>query len=136
MSNNPDQELDLRKSNIPDTFDSLIKEVTSSYGLPLSYIQFHKANLLEMLIPPRSKRGYCEHFNKVKVFYIHFAELSSLYEMDMPAYVRDDELFSHGTEEEEGSNRSQSIKKEQKSSLNFIVVLSTVSFILQDLYSY
>lgn len=57
LSNNPDQELDLRKANIPDAFDSLIKEVTSSYGLPLSYIQFHKANLLEMLIPPRSKRG-------------------------------------------------------------------------------
>ena len=111
MSNNPDQELDLRKSNIPDAFDSLIKEVTSSYGLPLSYIQFHKANLLEMLIPPRSKRGCYEHLNKVKVSYIHFAELSSLYEMDMPAYVRDDELFSHGTEEEEGSNKSQSIKK-------------------------
>lgn len=84
LSNNPDQELDLRKATIPDAFDSLIKEVTSSYGLPLSYIQFHKANLLEMLIPPRSKR-----------------ELSSLYEMDMPAYVRDDDLFSHGTEEEE-----------------------------------
>ena len=48
--------------------------------------------------------------------------------MDMPAYVRDDELFSHGTEEEEGSNRSQSIKKEQKSSLNFIVVLSLSSY--------
>ena len=47
--------------------------------------------------------------------------------MDMPAYVRDDELFSHGTEEEEGSNRSQSIKKEQKSSLNCIVVLPVSS---------
>ena len=52
--------MDIRQTEIPDSFDSLIKEVTSSYGLPLSYITFHKANLLEMLIPPRSKRGEVE----------------------------------------------------------------------------
>lgn len=57
MSSNPEQNVVILKNEIPDSFDSLIKEVTSVYGLPLSYMRVHQANLLEMIIPPRSKRG-------------------------------------------------------------------------------
>ena len=56
MSDNQEQSLEILDGDIPDSFDSLIREVTSSYGLPLSYIRVHQANLLEMVIPPRSKR--------------------------------------------------------------------------------
>lgn len=57
VSDNSEQSLEIREADIPDSFDSLIREVTSNYGLPLSYIRVHQANLLEMVIPPRSKRG-------------------------------------------------------------------------------
>ena len=56
-SKSSEQDVDIRHTVIPDSFESLIKEVTSHYGLPLSYVRVHQANLLEMTIPPRSKRG-------------------------------------------------------------------------------
>ena len=58
LSDTTNQDLDIRNSEIPDdTFERLMKEVTQNYGIPLSYMRVHQANLLEMLIPPRSKRG-------------------------------------------------------------------------------
>ena len=58
LSDTTNQDLDIRNSEIPDdTFERLMKEVTQHYGIPLSYMRVHQANLLEMLIPPRSKRG-------------------------------------------------------------------------------
>ena len=59
LSDTTNQDLDIRNSEIPDdTFERLMKEVTQHYGTPLSYMRVHQeANLLEMLIPPRSKRG-------------------------------------------------------------------------------
>ena len=62
LSKSPEQDIDIRHTVIPDAFESLIKEVTSSYGLPLSYVRVHQANLLEMTIPPRSKRGKDDDF--------------------------------------------------------------------------
>ena len=51
------QELEVQQAAIPDQFDGLMAEVTHQYGMPLSYLRVHHANLLEMTIPPRSKRG-------------------------------------------------------------------------------
>jgi hypothetical protein len=51
------QQLDIQKTEIPDQFERLMEEVTQQYGSPLSYMKVHHANLLEMTIPPRSKRG-------------------------------------------------------------------------------
>jgi len=66
------QQLDIQKTEIPDQFERLMKEVTHQYGIPLSYMRVHQANLLEMVIPPRSKR-----------------ELSNLWDRNRPAYNRD-----------------------------------------------
>lgn len=75
LSDNTNQDLDIRNAEIPDdTFERLMKEVTQHYGIPLSYMRVHQANLLEMLIPPRSKR-----------------EVSNLFELNMPSYIRDEE---------------------------------------------
>eukprot|EP00092_Neocalanus_flemingeri_P000254 GFUD01000273.1.p1 GENE.GFUD01000273.1~~GFUD01000273.1.p1 ORF type:complete len:485 (-),score=113.20 GFUD01000273.1:48-1502(-) len=66
------QHLDIQKTEIPDQFERLMKEVIHQYGIPLSYMRVHQANLLEMLIPPRSKR-----------------ELSNLWDRNRPGYNRD-----------------------------------------------
>ena len=43
----------------------MITPILREYGQPLSYLRVHHANLLEMTIPPRSKRGkqdvQCSH---------------------------------------------------------------------------
>ena len=57
LSVGSNQHLDIQKTEIPDQFERLMKEVTHQYGIPLSYMRVHQANLLEMTIPPRSKRG-------------------------------------------------------------------------------
>jgi len=72
------QHLDIQKTEIPDQFERLMKEVTHQYGIPLSYMRVHEANLLEMIIPPRSKR-----------------DLSNLWDRNMPAYNRDLQGPSH-----------------------------------------
>jgi len=71
------QQLDIQKNEISDQFDRLMKEVTQQYGFPLSYMKVHHANLLEMSIPPRSKR-----------------ELSNVWERNRPGYNRDEEQKS------------------------------------------
>jgi len=50
------QQLEIQQSAMPDQFDQMMEEVTREYGQPLSYLRVHHANLLEMTIPPRSKR--------------------------------------------------------------------------------
>lgn len=72
LSVGSNQQLDIQKTEIPDQFERLMKEVTHQYGIPLSYMRVHQANLLEMTIPPRSKR-----------------ELSNLWDRNRPAYNRD-----------------------------------------------
>ena len=49
--------LKIDKTDISDDFNELMKTVTDTFGLPLSYLKVYQANFLEMLIPPRSKRG-------------------------------------------------------------------------------
>jgi len=78
LSVGSNQHLDIQKTEIPDQFERLMKEVTHQYGIPLSYMRVHQANLLEMLIPPRSKR-----------------ELSNLWDRNRPAYNRDMQGSSH-----------------------------------------
>jgi len=78
LSVGSNQHLDIQKTEIPDQFETLMKEVTHQYGIPLSYMRVHQANLLEMTIPPRSKR-----------------ELSNLWERNRPAYNRDLQDSSH-----------------------------------------
>ena len=51
------QQLEIQHATIPDQFEGLMEEVTNQYGKPLSYLRVHHANLLEMTVPPRSKRG-------------------------------------------------------------------------------
>jgi len=48
--------LKIDKTDISDDFNELMKTVTDTFGLPLSYLKVYQANFLEMLIPPRSKR--------------------------------------------------------------------------------
>jgi len=50
------QHLEIQQAAMPDQFDKMMEEVTREYGQPLSYLRVHHANLLEMTIPPRSKR--------------------------------------------------------------------------------
>jgi hypothetical protein len=51
------QRLEVQQAAMPDQFDGLMAEVTNQYGRPLSYLRVHHANLLQLTIPPRSKRG-------------------------------------------------------------------------------
>jgi hypothetical protein len=50
------QQLEIQQAAMPDQFEQMMEEVTREYGKPLSYLRVHHANLLEMTIPPRSKR--------------------------------------------------------------------------------
>jgi aminoglycoside phosphotransferase len=42
---------------LPDEFERLMWAVTEEFGLPLAYMRVQGANLLQMTVPPRSKRG-------------------------------------------------------------------------------
>ena len=68
------QELEVQQAAIPDQFEGLMEEVTKEYGRPLSYLRVHHANLLEMTIPPRSKRGSHRMFtvNSAGIFCSNF----------------------------------------------------------------
>ena len=52
-----DQQLEISKTELPDQFDDIMTMVTNEFGLPVSYMKVHTANLMSMVIPPRSKRG-------------------------------------------------------------------------------
>jgi hypothetical protein len=49
--------MDIDETHMPDQFERLMREVTEQFGLPLAYMRVHHANLLQMVVPPRSKRG-------------------------------------------------------------------------------
>ena len=88
MSVGSNQQLDIQKTEIPDQFERLMKEVTHQYGIPLSYMRVHQANLMEMVIPPRSKRGKLQNQSK-HVKETKISELSNLWDRNRPAYNRD-----------------------------------------------
>lgn len=61
------QRLTIDETEISDDFDELMRVVTKVYGLPVSYLKVYQANLLQMYIPPRSKRGKLKHIHHIIV---------------------------------------------------------------------
>jgi hypothetical protein len=57
LSVSAEQRMNIDKTDMPDQFERLMWEVTEQFGLPLAYMRVYHANLLQMVVPPRSKRG-------------------------------------------------------------------------------
>jgi len=57
LSVSAERRMNIGKTDMPDQFERLMWEVTEQFGLPLAYMSDHHANLLQMVVPPRSNRG-------------------------------------------------------------------------------
>jgi len=80
------QHLEIQQAAMPDQFDQMMEEVTREYGQPLSYLRVHHANLLEMTIPPRSKRELAQLMEERQRPAETSRPLSSSYSLDERIY--------------------------------------------------
>ena len=70
LSLSSSQHLRIVRRPLPEAFDQLWRSVTVDTGsTPVSYVKVELANVLSMVIPPRSKRGWY-YFLKKKLIYI------------------------------------------------------------------
>ncbi|XP_023343422.1 uncharacterized protein LOC111712899 [Eurytemora carolleeae] len=89
LSLSTQQRLNIDKTEISGDFDALMRRVTDLYGLPLSYLRVHSANLLQIQIPPRSRR-----------------EVSTFLERDRSNLLRDKETLPVQFSNDQQSNIS------------------------------
>jgi len=80
------QQVEIQQAAMPDQFDQMMEEVTREYGQPLSYLRVHHANLLEMTIPPRSKRELAQLMEERQRPAETSRPLSSSYSLDERIY--------------------------------------------------
>jgi len=80
------QQVEIQQAAMPDQFDQMMEEVTREFGQPLSYLRVHHANLLEMTIPPRSKRELAQLMEERQRPAETSRPLSSSYSLDERIY--------------------------------------------------